>query len=427
MSNQAKVVTRVLGEELEKFEADNICLRQSKVKRMGGEIGHRSEFTEWYDAPYISTTTDGLDLTGGFNETTGLAVPHRVSTYTSVPFKLTNTDTLDSDELSRKMRSAMQAIDNRINRAVANTVVNQGSQFVGRTAALSGFADIAAVDALLCSQDVSQTTDKTMILNPTDYNAMAADLAVRQTVRNGDISTNAYQKALVQEIAAMKVFKTSFAPVKTAAAGGGAITVTGAQSYTPQGATIDTEGNPTNVDNRSMNLTVSATANVVVGDKFTIDGVNAMSLQNKNDTGELRTFTVTGVVDGTTLQISPPIIDATAVGNTTAAQAQRDYGNCSDVAGGGAAITFVNYDTAGTNLFWENDSLCINTAPVVGSQETLGGMILMNATTELGLNVVVAKQGSINDLSTDWRVTTFFGVTMRDPLKAGILMGGQTP
>jgi hypothetical protein len=115
------------------------------------------------------------------------------------------------------------------------------------------------------------------------------------------------------------------------------------------------------------------------------------------------------------------------VGNTTAAQAQRDYGNCSDVAAGGAAITFVNYDTAGTNLFWENESLCINAAPVVGSQETLGGMILMNATTELGLNVVVAKQGALNDLSTDWRVTTFFGVTMRDPLKAGILMGGQTP
>jgi hypothetical protein len=343
MSNQAKVVTRVLGEELEKFEADNICLRQTAVKKMGGQTGHRSEFTEWYDAPYISTTTDGLDLTGQFNETTGLAVPHRVGTYTSVPFKLTNTDTLDSDELSRKMRSAMQAIDNRINRAVANTVVNQGAQFVGRTAALSGFADIAAVDALLCSQDVSQTTDKTMILNPTDYNAMAADLAIRQTVRNGDISTSAYEKALVQEIAAMKVFKTSFAPVKTAAAGGGAITVTGAQSYTPQGATLDAEGNPTNVDNRSMNLTVSTTANVVVGDKFTIPGVNAVSLQNKNDTGELRTFTVTGVVDGTTLQISPPIIDATAVGNTTAAQAQRDYGNCSDVAGGGVAITFVNY------------------------------------------------------------------------------------
>jgi hypothetical protein len=426
MSNQAKVVTRVLGEELEKFEADNICLRQTKVKKMGGQSGHRSEFTEWYDAPYVSTTVDGLDLTGNFNEITGLAVPHRVSTYTSVPFKLSNTDTLDTDELTRKVRSGMQAIDNRINRAVANIVVNQGAQYVGRTAALSGFADIAAVDALLCSQDVSATTEKTMILNPTDYNNMAADLAARQTVRKGDISTNAYERALISEIAAMKVFKTSFAPVKAAAAGG-AITVTGAQSYTPQGSIIDAQGDPANVDNRSMNLTVSATANVVPGDKLTIAGVNAVSIQNKNDTGALRTFTVKSVVDGTTLEISPPIIDATAVGATTAAQAQRDYGNCTDVAAGGAAITFVNYDTAISNLFWENDSICINTAPVVGSEETLGGMILMNETTDLGLNVVIAKQGDINDLSTEWRMTTFFGVTNRDPMKNGILLGGQTP
>ena len=56
----------------------------------------------------------------------------------------------------------------------------------------------------------------------------------------------------------------------------------------------------------------------------------------------------------------------------------------------------------------------------------LGGMILMNATTDLGLSVVVAKQGAIGDLSTQWRVTTFFGVTVRDPLKCGILIGGQT-
>ena len=324
------------------------------------------------------------------------------------------------------MRSGMQAIDNRIKRAVANIVVNQGAQYVGRTAALSGFADIAAVDALLCSQDVSATTEKTMILNPTDYNNMAADLAARQTVRKGDISTNAYERALISEIAAMKVFKTSFAPVKAAAAGG-AITVTGAQSYTPQGSIIDAQGDPANVDNRSMNLTVSATANVVPGDKLTIAGVNAVSIQNKNDTGALRTFTVKSVVDGTTLEISPPIIDATAVGATTAAQAQRDYGNCTDVAAGGAAITFVNYDTAISNLFWENDSICINTAPVVGSEETLGGMILMNETTDLGLNVVIAKQGDINDLSTEWRMTTFFGVTNRDPMKNGILLGGQTP
>ena len=103
MSNQAKEVVRVLDQELERFEADNLCLRQTDIQRMGGKVGHRSEFTEWIDVPYVSTTTRGLALTD-FNEMTGIAVPHRVNIYENVKFKLTNTDTLDSSELSRKVR-----------------------------------------------------------------------------------------------------------------------------------------------------------------------------------------------------------------------------------------------------------------------------------------------------------------------------------
>jgi len=426
MSSQAKVVVRVLEDELERFEADNICLRRTDIKRMGGQIGHRSEFTEWYDVPYVSTVVDGLNITN-FNEITGLAVPHRVNIYASVPFKLTNTDVLDGSELSRKMRSAMQAIDNRINRAVANAVNVQGSQFVSSTTALSGFADVAAVETRFIEQDVSQTTEKTLILNAGDYNSMAADLqALSRSINNGSISESAYEQAKIARIANFLTFKSSFTPVKAAAVLP-STTVTGAQQYVPVGSTIDAQGDPTNVDNRSMNLVVGSTTGVVPGDKFTIAGVNAVSMQNKNDTGNLRTFTVLAVVDGSNMTISPTIVPVTANPTTTATQSQADWANCSDVAGAGAALTFINFDAGSTNLFWENDAISINVAPVVGSEEDLGGMILMNSTTELGLNVVVAKQGAIADLSTEWRVTTFFGVTIRDPLKCGVLMGSQTP
>jgi len=426
MSSQAKVVVRVLGEELEKFEADNIMLRRTDIKRMGGQIGHRSEFTEWFDVPYVSTTIDGLNISN-FNEITALAVPHRVNIFASVPFKLTNQDTLDQSELQRKMRSAMQAIDNRINRAVANSIVNQGSQLVSSTAALSGFSNVADIETRFIEEDISQLTEKTLILNPADYNRMANDLQVAsRSINNGSISETAYEQAMIARIANFLTFKTSFAPTKVAAALG-STTVSGAQSFIPTGSTLDAEGNPTNVDNRTMNLVVASTAGVVPGDKFTIAGVNSVSMQNKNDTGNLRTFTVTAVVDGTNMTISPPVIPVTASPTTTATQAQADYANVSAVAANLAAVTYINFDTAQTNLFWENDAISINVAPVVGSEEDLGGMILMNETTELGLNVVVAKQGAIADLSTEWRVTTFFGVTIRDPLKCGILLGSQTP
>jgi hypothetical protein len=427
MSDQAKVVVRVLGEELAKFEADNICLRRTEVKQMGGQIGHRSEFTEWHDVPYIATGFDGLDATGKFNEITGIAVPHRVNVYFNDTFRLTNTDTLDASELARKVRASLQAVDNRINRAVANAVAIWGSQTVTDTAALSGFQNIADIETLLIEQDVSQTSDKTSILNPRDYNAMAKDLQIAsRTLERGSISETAYEKASIAEIAGMDTFKTSFTPVKSAAAGG-ATTVDGAQSYVPTGATEDAEGNPTNVDNRTMTLTVDNSAGVVAGDKFTIAAVNALSLQNKSETGELRTFSVVSVpAGGVTLEISPPIIPTVASPTTTDEQAQRDYANCDAGAADTAVLTWLNIADAKTNLFWENEAVCINTAPVVGSEEMLGGMILMNETTERGLSVIVAKQGDINDLSTNWRVTTFFGVTVRDPMKCGILIGGQT-
>lgn len=424
MSNQAKEVVRVLGDELEKFEADNICLRQTDVKRMGGQTGHRSEFTEWHDVPYVSTTVDGLNLVN-FNQMTGIAVPHRVNIYANVPFTLTNTDTLDSSELARKVRSGFQALDNRINRACANAVMIRGGQTVLDTAALSGFQNVADVETLLISQDVSQLTDKTLILNPRDYNAMAKDLQIAsRTLAPGSISTTAYEKARIAEIANFDTFKTSFTPVKAAAVLA-TTTVTGTQSYIPLGHTLDAEGNPTNVDNRSMNLVVASTTGVVPGDKFTIAGVNAVSMQNKNDTGELRTFTVLSVADGTNMEISPTIVPVTLAPTTTATQSQADWANVTIAAPGAATLTFINIADASTNIFWENDALSINVAPVVGSEEDLGGMILMNGTTELGLNVVIAKQGAIDDLSTQWRMTTFFGVTVRDPLKCGILIGGQ--
>jgi len=426
MSSQAKVVTRVLGEELEKFEADNLALRQTDIKRMGGQTGHRSEFTEWFDVPYISTTIDGLNITN-FNQITGLAVPHRVSTFASVPFTLTNSDTLDTSELSRKMRSAMQAIDNRINRAVANAVTIEGSQLVSSTTALSGFQNVADVETRFTEQDVSQITEKTMLLNAGDYNRMATDLQVAsRSINTGTISETAYEQARIARIANFDTFKTSFTPTKVGAVLA-STTVTGAQSFIPVGSTLDAAGNPTNQDNRTMNLVVASTAGVVPGDKFTIATVNAVSLQNKNDTGNLRTFTVTAVVDATNMTISPPIIPVTAAPTTIATQAQADYANVTNAAPGAGVLTFINFDTAQTNIFWENDAISINVAPVVGSESDLGGMILMNATTDLGLNVVVAKQGAIADLSTQWRVTTFFGVTVRDPIKCGILLGSQTP
>lgn len=422
MSNQVKEVVRVLNDEFDHFEADNLASKNCRFKKMSGTTSHRTGSREWFDAPYISTTKDGLTLTqNDFQEVTGMAIPHDVNVHTSVPMKFTASDTLDNGEIQRKIKSAYQALEARVNRAIANAVWTQGSQFVKRTTAISGFDDLSAVDTLIGQQDVPSESKRTMIMNYRDANQAAANLAARQTIQPG-ITQSAYEKAKINEIGTMDIFKSSFTPSQ---AGGAAITATvnGAQSYTPQGATFDADGNPTNVDNRSMTLTVSSSAGITAGDKITIAGVNAVSFINKNDTGELRTFTVKSVPNGTSLEISPAIIVANAAA-TTAGQAQTDYANCSAVAANGAAITRLNTTASPTNLFWVNDGVCVNTAPVTGDENDLGGMILMSNTLANGMNVVVAKEGSILDFSTNWRLTTHFGVTVV-PEWCGSMAGGQ--
>lgn len=424
MSSLPKIVTRSLGDSVKKFEADNICAKQAKIYRMGGQMGQRSEFTEWYDVPFNSTVVDGLDLTGQFDTLTRMSVPHRVNIYASVPFQLSAPDTLDETTIRDKLDSAMDMLNARINREVANVAYRWGSQTVTRSAALSGFADISQVDAKLISQDVSGTTPKSMMLNAFDYNRMSADLAARQNLV-ANKTLNAYEEASVGKNAGFDTFKTSFMP--SVAAQATVVTVTGAQAAIPTGYTTDANGDPTNVDNRTMNLVVSTTVGLNAGDKFTIPSINEVSMVNKSLTGNERTFTVVNIVDGTNMTIAPPIfaLDASAGGTAEQQKAQADYANVDTGTSGGETINFINTDATTANVFWENEAMAVNVAPVIGDSMNIGGMEITRATTDLGFEIVIARQGDIGPMSTNWRATTFFGVTLRDPLKAGVLIGGQ--
>lgn len=424
-SSIPKIVTRVMGEELNRFEADNIIAKQTKKRRMNGQQGFRSQFTEWVDQPKIGRPRTGLNIPDAdFEELIRLAVPHRVNRYISHSFTLDATIQLDESELRDEIRAGMQIIDAEINDFIMNLILTQGGQTYVKSAGIDNYSDFANVRALLNRQQVPMMSAKTMFLNPDDSVAVTGNLANRSDSPVGRLAENAYEEAMVANISKFKIFETSYTPELTAAQGGGGITVSGAQSYTPQGF-MDSGGEPVNVDNRSMLLNVSSTANVKAGDRFTISNsgtaIREVSMINKKSTGKARVFTVKAVTDSDTLEITPPIVPADGT-----SYAQQIYANCTTGAANGATITFVNTQNADVNVFWENDSVCINSAPVAGSREIIGGMEISRMTTDMGFDILLANQGSINNLSSKWRLTTHIGGTVRDPLRAGIMIGGQT-
>jgi hypothetical protein len=53
-------------------------------------------------------------------------------------------------------------------------------------------------------------------------------------------------------------------------------------------------------------------------------------------------------------------------------------------------------------------------------------MAIMSATTENGVTVTMARQGSIGDLSTKYRWDVFYGLVNKQPEMTGIELFNQT-
>ena len=178
-----------------------------------------------------------------------------------------------------------------------------------------------------------------------------------------------------------------------------------------------------NVDNRFQTITISATTSVAAGDCFTIEGVYAVHQITKESTGQLKTFRVVSVVDGTDLVITPPIIDPSS---DVDGEAAVQYQNCTRDGGAGsatAAITFLNIDAAAINPFWQRNAIELLPGRYVVDANTGAGV--MRGTTDSGIELVMTKQFDINTYKTKYRLDTRFGVVNKAPEMSGILLFAQ--
>jgi hypothetical protein len=405
---------------LDKFDPNNITAKQVSKFRPEMTQQERTGYTVWRPIPYVSSTVQGLDITSAYANADfdQLSVPSTIDRIENVPWTLNAQELNDPLQRERKAESAAQKLSAVLDNAIATLVGTTGSLVVTSAAAASGYTDVATAETRMLAEDINLATDRAMILNGTDWQGMAANLANRETMMGKPNS--AYERSYVGPVAGFDTFRTSFNPTLTAAAGGGAITVTGTQSYVPRStATNAINGGQSNVDNRYMNLTVSATAGVAAGDALTIAGVNTLSMIHKNDTGELRTFRVVSVTDGTTLVISPPVIQGVA----TPAEAQ--YANCSAAAADGVAIVFLNIATVPVNTFWSGESVEIIEGKLATPQSDMAGVSTMRSSTDSGVEILFAKGGDVGTLAARYRLTMFFGVTNLQPQMNGISLFNQ--
>ena len=335
-----------------------------------------------------------------------------------MPWTLNAKELRDALQEGRLGDSAKQKLASDINVALMNVASAQGTLFVKRSAAATGFDDVAQCEAVFNEIGVP-SYDRCLALSTRDYNGIASNLAGRQNVT--DLPKEAYRRAYVGMIASFDTYKLDYANRKVAAAGGAGLTIStqdAAVNYYIPKATSTSVGGKINVDNRYQTVTVSATTNVVAGDAFTIAGVNSVHAITKGDTGQLKTFRVISITNGTQMVISPGIIS-----NQVASDASAQYKNVIVTPAAAAPINWLNTAASNINVFWQRDSLEI--LPGRYAVPSDAGTAVMRATTDQGVELVMQKFYDIDSMIIKYRLDTLFGVVNKQPEMSGILLFNQ--
>lgn len=386
----------------------------------------------WRPMPYILPSYSGIDQTANFNDKTQLSVPATIGFRQSVPFQMDANELRDALQEGRLGESARVELASFINRSALNLAASQGSLTVKRSGAAAGFDDVALCDAIMNETGVpGGVLDgrgmRCLALSTRDYNGMASNLSTASRSFGNQKSDRAYEEGYVGNVTGFETYKLDYSVRLTAALGVGVTINEGTAAnrrYVPRATSTAGTGEVQNVDNRYMNITIAVTSGTVkVGDRFTIAGVNAVHAITKQDTGQPKTFVITSIVSGGggsgVIQFSPPIISA----DSSPTQAEIQYKNCTATPANGAPITFLNTAAAASNPFWHKSSIEI--LPGRYAVPTDAGMAVMRGTTDQGIEVVMTKQASINNLLTKYRYDVVFGLAMVNPEMAGSILFSQ--
>jgi hypothetical protein len=270
MANSFSKEERVAFENiLEGFQDALVLSRNVSVYNTDQAMMERANNTIWRPMPYIAESINaapGTDISGSYKNMTQLSVPSTIGFSKSVPFTLNALELRDALQEGRLGDAAKQKLASDIN--------EQGVP----------------------------NYDRFLALSTRDYNGMANDLSKASRSFGNTKSDSAYERAFVGQVSSFDTFKLDYANRQAAAAGGGSKTIStlvGAANFLVPAATSTSVGGQINVDNRYQTVTVSATASVAAGDCFTIAGVTSVHHITKQDTGQLKTFRVISVVNGT--------------------------------------------------------------------------------------------------------------------------------
>ena len=423
MANAFNKEERVAFENiLEGFQDALVLSRNISVYNTDSTMMERARDTIWRPMPYIAqsfSSTVGSSISANYDDMTQLSVPATLGYSQTSAWKLNAKELRDALQEGRLGTAARQKLASDINVAVMNVAANQGTLVVAVAGASGDYDDVALCDSIMNEQGIAME-GRYLALNSRDYNGLAGNLAVATRSFGNAKSDKAYERSYVGMVAGFDTYKLDYGNRLTAQATAVTIATNGAQVRYVPAATSNSVGGQINVDNRYQTVTVSTTVGVNAGDCFQIAGIEAVHHITKLSTGQLKTFRVISITNGTSMVISPPMIGA----NSAPTDAELQYKNINVASTSAtASINWLNDNAAGVNCFWSKEA--IELLPGRYSVPSDAGVAIMRASTDQGIELVMQKFYDIDTMTTKYRLDTLYGVTMSNPEMGGILLFGQ--
>lgn len=344
-------------------------------------------------------------------------------------FELRADDLRDERSYRRRIQASAKKLANNIESAIAKQATEMGSlvvhdtRAIGPSTGLSGWDFVSDAERLMFSRELNRDMGISYFLNPDDYRKAGRNLVDGDIF--GRVPEEAYRNGTIQrQIAGFdEILRSPKLPAVTKSTATG-VTVSGAQKFKPQAYTLDTDGNKENVDNRVATVTVSSTTGFKRGDKISFTGVKFLSQMAKNVLTDDATFSITRVIDGTHIEITPKPI---ALDDASLTKEEKAYANVNTSLADTTPVNVLNVATTTANVFWADDSIRLLSQPIPVTHELFAGMKTSSFSIPgIGVNGIFATQGDINTLSGKCRIAVWYSACAVRPEAIGVGLPNQT-
>ncbi len=421
MATTGKIVEVLFESTLETYEHQEALLDKVDFWQPDpGSMQNSGNFV-WRPVQQHAPIITGFDLTGQEQEIIEETYPAILGTPANDFVEQRADDLRTTQFWERRGRESGKQQATELNRAIASAIAVQASLF-SRSNATSGYDFIAEGQAIM-NERQGYHSMRYYMLNDRDQLKFSKDLAGRQTLQ-GRPESDAWQKGQVgANVAEFDVYTASYLP-NLAGGADPATTVTGNQSFAPEGGTVNaTTGDVTNVDYRNAIIPVAASASYNIGDKVEIRNagvaVQSIGLADKNATNQAMTFSIVAKPTGTSITVSPkPIANDDGALTVT----ELAYSNIDTVILNAATVNRLNTDTAAkTNVWWDKDAVEVigGTIPAELFKE-FDGMKYVSQTLKNGNEMYMIYDGDLATLNFRFRIFTWYGITIRDRSRVGV-------